>query len=141
MPHALLFRLAVLAFVLLGAGCAASPVVFVPLDDDYTPSPRPDDAQVVLNRAAVERPHRVIGIIEAQLGQNATREALNDLLRRKAREVGADGLMLVEYDVDLDVYYTRHRAVVGPRGRTRVQRAGRRFDVEKRAVGTAIVFD
>lgn len=132
--------LLVLPLLLLGTGCS-TPATFIQTDESYVPEPRPDDAPLLFRQDAIRRSHRVIGIIEAQLGRRATRDDLNDLLRQKAREVGADGVMLVEYGVDRDVYYTRHRAVVGPLGRTRVKRSGRRVDVQRLAIGTAVVFE
>lgn len=62
-------------------------------------------------------------------------------LIQKVKEIGADGVMLVEYDIDRSVYLERYHAVVG-RGamRTHVVSARPRAVVEKSASGIAVVF-
>lgn len=58
-----------------------------------------------------------------------------------AREIGADGVMLVEYDIDRSVYVGRHHAVVG-RGpwRRHVVVSQPRAAVRKTATGIAVIF-
>ncbi len=135
MKH-LALLLALAAFL---AGCA-SPVRFIQTDASYVVAPKPEGAEVVLRHERLQRPHRVVGVIEAELGRNASRLELDALLVKKAREVGADAVMLVEYDISRTVYYDRHRVVVGRRGRTYVRPGRRRVDVDKTAVGVAVVF-
>jgi hypothetical protein len=119
----------------------ASNVRFVQTDETYITNEKPVDAKVVLKQGKIERPHRVIGVIEAQLGKKARRPQLDALLLKKAREIGADGLMLVEYDIDRNVYLERHHAIVG-RGpwRRHVVRSHPRVAVNKTANAIAVVF-
>jgi len=133
-------RTALILIVLLVLGCSSN-VKFIPKDDSYTPVEKPGDAKIVLRQGRIQRPHTVIGIIEANLGRDAVKADLNKLMVEKAREVGADGIMLVEYDIDRDVYMQRHHAVVG-RGpwRRHVVRSRPRSSVEKTAAGVAVVF-
>ena len=90
----------------------------------------------------IKRPHRVIGIIEASLGKNARRVELDALMIKKAREIGADGIMLVEYDVDPTVYVTHHHNIVG-RGpwKHHVVRRRKHVKVDKTATGIAVIFN
>jgi len=123
------------------SGCG-SHVHFIQIDPGFEPAALASDAGVSMRRERFRRPHRVVGIIEAELGRDARRIDLDALLIGKAREIGADGLMLVEYDVDRDVYVERHSRGVG-RGpwRHHVVRARRRVDVDKRASAVAVVFE
>ena len=94
-------------------GCASSNVWFTQIDESYVREPKPKDAEIVFRRGRIERPHRVIGVIEVELDKTARKVELDALMVKKAREIGADGVMLVEYDVDRDVYVETHHAVVG----------------------------
>jgi len=129
-----------LLIVLSGSGCASN-VRFVQTDESFVPTVKPDDAVVVLRHDKITRPHRVIGVIEAELGRKARRPQLDALLTKKAREIGADAVMLVEYDVDRDVYRDRHHHVVG-RGpwRRHVVDTHKRVEVQKSASGIAVIF-
>ena len=132
---------AFLAATLLLCSCAAN-VRFIPTDESYVASPKAKDADIVFRRDKIARTHRVIGVIQAELGKRARRPELDALLIRKAREIGADGVMLVEYDVDRTVYVERHHAIVG-RGpyRRHVVRQRPRVITQKSATGIAVVFD
>ena len=60
---------------------------------------------------------------------------------KKAREVGADAVILVEYDVDRQVYVERHSRVVGSGPwRRRVVTSKPHVAVEKTATGLAVLF-
>jgi hypothetical protein len=122
--------------------CASSNVRFIQIDESYLISPKPADAYILLRSGPIERPHRVIGVIEVELREKARRVELDGALLRKAREIGADGLMLVEYDVDREVYLERHGAVVG-RGpwRRHVVRTRKSVEVKKTASAVAVVFE
>ncbi len=122
------------------AGCSAS-VHFRQTNDDYVLKAKPAGSKVIFKQDEVERPHEVIGIIEAELGKHSRRPDLNRLIIRKAREIGADGVMLVEYDVDRDVYVRRHHRVVG-RGphRRHVVRKHPEVHVRKTASAVAFIF-
>jgi len=132
--------LSVLLLIGFIAGCSSS-VRFIPLDETYVKQARPKDAEIIFQRQAIQRPHRVIGIIEAELGRKARKPELNALIMKKAREIGADGVMLVEYDVDRDVYIQTHHAVIG-RGPYRRYVVGhsRRVEVKRTASAVAIIF-
>jgi hypothetical protein len=137
-----LMILALLAAVLgLLAGCGAGNIQFIQTDDSYTPKPGPEGSKIVFRKGPIERPHRVIGVITAELGKKARRPELDALLVKKAREIGADGVMLVEYDVDRNVYLESHHGVVG-RGPWRRHVVGRhrRVEVKKTASCIAVVF-
>ena len=115
--------------------------MFIQTDEAYVPQAKPAGTEVVFRHGKIQRPHQVIGVITAELGRKARRPELDALLVKKAREVGADGVMLVEYDVDRDVYHDTHHAVVGkgPWKRHMVKH-GRHVKVEKTATGIAVVF-
>ncbi len=128
-------------FAALLTGCATN-VWFTKTDESYVPKAKPAGAEIVFRRTKIQRPHRVVGVITAELGKKARRPELDALLIKKAREVGADGVMLVEYDVDREVYIDTHHAVVG-RGPWRRHVVGhrRRVEVNKTATGIAVVFE
>ena len=134
------YIISLLLIAILLIGCASN-VRFIQTDDAYVPTAKPPNAKIVLKKGRIERPHRVIGIIEATLGKNARRPELDVLLINKAREIGADGLMLVEYNVDRDVYLQSHLAVVGHGPwRRHVVGTHPRVAVKKTASAIAVVF-
>lgn len=124
----------------LMAGCSSS-VRFVQTDESYIIQAKPADSTIVFRKDEIRRPHKVIGVIEATLGKGARRPELDALLIQKAKEIGADGVMLVDYDIDRSVYLNKHIAVVG-RGpyRTYAVSARPRVKVEKSASGIAVIF-
>ena len=132
--------LSVLLLIGFLAGCSSN-VRFIPLDETYEQQSKPKDAEIIFKRQIIKRPHRVIGIIEAELGRKARKPELDALIMKKAREIGADGVMLVEYDVDRDVYIRTHHAVIG-RGpyKRHVVGHSRRVDVKRTASAVAIIF-
>jgi hypothetical protein len=117
-------------------------VYFTQTDASYVPRARPPDAKLVFRHDRIERPHRVVGVIHAELDRRARKVELDGLLAEKAREIGADGVMLVEYDIDRDVYLEHHHAVVG-RGpwRRHVVGTHKRVEVKKAASGIAVIFE
>jgi hypothetical protein len=127
-----------LAFLL--AGCGPN-IKFTAADDNYVIKPKPSNSEIVLRMDKIDRPHQVIGIIEAEMGRDGSRPELNRLMINKAREVGADGLMLVDYDIDRTTYLERHHTVVG-RGpwRTHVVRTRAHTSVNKTACAVAVIF-
>ena len=99
------------------------------------------DSKIVFKQDKIQRPHTVIGIITAELGKNSRRPELNALIVKKAREIGADGVMLVEYDIDRDVYIEHHHGVVGHGPwRRHVVSSHPRAVVKKTASAIAVVF-
>jgi hypothetical protein len=129
----------VLVLIML-AGCAPR-VRFIQTDASYQPYPRAKSAEIVFRKDRINRPHQVIGIIIAELGRQARRPELNALIVCEARDVGADGVMLVEYDVERDAYIQRHHDVVmdGP-WRTHIITTRPQVEVKKTATAIAVVF-
>ena len=130
-----------LLLIFVANGCSSSNVKYTKIDESYVGKPKPSDAEIVFTSKEIKRPHRVIGIIEANLGKKARRVELDALMIKKAREIGADGIMLVEYDVDPTVYVTHHHKFVG-RGpwKHHVVRRRKHVKVDKIANGIAVVF-
>ena len=135
-------RTYLIASLALLMGCASSNVWFTQTDESYVPKCKPEGAEILLRHDRVKRPHRVIGIIEVELDRTARKGELDVLLLKKAREIGADAVMLVDYDVDRDVYFERHHALVG-RGpwRRRVVTTRKRVEVKKTATGIAVILE
>lgn len=130
-----------LFLILLTVGCSSSNVRYTAIDESYVETPKPAEAEIILTQEEIRRPHHVIGIIEANLGKDARRVELNALLVKKAREVGADGVMLVEYDVDPTVYVSNHHSVVGHGPwKHHVVRKEKHVKVDKTASGIAVIF-
>lgn len=130
-----------LLVIMIFIGCSSSNVKYTKIDDSYIETPKAVDAEIILTQNKIKRPHRVIGIIEASLGKDARRIELNSLLVKKAREIGADGVMLVEYDVDPTVYVTNHHNVVGKGPwKHHVVKRTRHVKIDKTASGIAVVF-
>jgi len=123
-------------------GCSSSNVKYTKIDESYIENPKTADAPILLTKDKIRRTHRVIGVIEAHLGKDARRIELDALMIKKAREIGADGIMLVEYDVDPTVYVSNHHSVVG-RGpwKHHVVRSTKHVKVDKTANGIAVVFE
>jgi hypothetical protein len=135
-----MFVFACLSVALL-AGCASN-VRFIQTDESYEPTKKPAGSTVSIHKGDIKRPYRVVGVIEAQLGKRARRPELDALLLKKGREIGVDAVVLVEYDVDREVYVERHHKVVG-RGpwRHHVVKSRPRVAVEKTATGLAVLFE
>ncbi|KPJ60928.1 MAG: hypothetical protein AMJ46_04345 [Latescibacteria bacterium DG_63] len=129
-----------LILAMLLSGCSSN-LRFVKTDDTYVPKPKPAGEEILFRQGKIARPHHVIGVIEVELGRKARRPQLDALLIQKAREIGADGVMLIEYDVDRSVYVDRHHAVVG-RGpwRRHVVVSQPRAAVKKTATAIAVIF-
>ena len=122
------------------AGCASN-VRFTKTNEAYVPQKKRADSKIVFKQDKIQRPHTVIGIITAELGKNSRRPELNALIVKKAREIGADGVMLVEYDIDRDVYIEHHHGVVGHGPwRRHVVSSHPRAVVKKTASAIAVVF-
>lgn len=130
-----------LLIILISIGCSSSKVKYTKINESYIETPKASDAEIILTQNKIKRPHRVIGIIEANLGKDARRVELNALMIKKAREVGADGIMLVEYDIDPTVYITNHHNVVGKGPwKHHVVKRTRHVKVDKTASGIAVIF-
>ena len=130
-----------LLLIFIANGCSSSNVKYTKIYESYIETPKPNDALILLTRDKIKKPHRVIGVIEANLGKDARRVELDALIIKKAREIGADGIMLVEYDVDPMVYVSNHHSVVGHGPwRHHVARRTKHVKVDKTANGIAVVF-
>lgn len=129
-----------LILALFVCGCSSN-VRFIKTDDAYVVRPKAVGEEIVFRQGKIARPHHAIGVIEVELGRKARRPQLDALLMQKAREIGADGVMLVEYDVDRTVYVNRHHAVVG-RGpwRRHVVVSQPRATVKKTATAIVVIF-
>jgi len=128
-------------FIAIFSGCASN-VKFMQTDSTYEPESKPDNANIVFTEGKINRPHSVIGVISAELGKDARNEQLDALMIEKARDIGADGIMQVEYDVDRNVYTDTHHDVVGRgRGRHHVVKQTKHVDVKKTASGIAVIFE
>jgi hypothetical protein len=127
-------------FIVLLAGCSSN-VRYIQTKEGYEPEPKPKDAPIVFRHGTIDRPHTAIGIIVAELGRSARRPELDALLRKKARDIGADGVMLVEYDVDREAYVQHHYGVVGRGPRRRhVVVPHTHLSVKKTATAVAVIF-
>ena len=124
------------------AGCASN-VKFIRIDENYVIQPKDEEAEIVFKMGEIKRSHKVIGVIQAELDKKARKEQLNALIIKKAREIGADGVMSVEYDVDKEVYWEQHHAVVGrgPWKRHVVTRAYPNVTVRRTASAIAVIFE
>lgn len=121
-------------------GCSSN-VKYTKIDESYVETPKPAGAEIIFTQNKIKKPHHVIGIIEAHLGKGARRVELNKLIIKKAREIGADGIMLVEYDVNPSVYISNHHKVVGQGPwRHHVVRRRKHVKVDKTANGIAVIF-
>ena len=63
-----------LLFVLIGC---SSNVRFIQTDEDFVVQAKPNSSKIILRHDQIQRPHRVIGVIEAQLGKKARRPELD----------------------------------------------------------------
>jgi Na+-transporting methylmalonyl-CoA/oxaloacetate decarboxylase gamma subunit len=127
--------------IFVAYGCSSSNVKYTKIDESYVESPKPAGAEIVFTSKKIKKPHRVIGVIEASLGRKARKVELDALMIKKAREIGADGIMLVEYDVDPTVYVTHHHNIVGHGPwKHHVVRSRKHVKIDKTANGIAVVF-
>jgi len=125
---------------LLVVSCS-SHIRFIQTDENYVPYEKSDTANIVFTPNKVQRPHQPIGIIEIILDKHARKLEITQMMIKKAREIGADGVMMVKYDIDKEVYFDHYKDVVG-RGpwKRHVVRTKRRVKVNKIATGVAVVF-
>lgn len=100
-------------FLFVAYGCSSPNVKYIKTGELYIEIPKPAEALILLTQDKIKRPHRVIGVIEAILGRDAREIESDALIIEKAREIGADGIMLVEYDFDFTVYVSNYHSVAG----------------------------
>ncbi len=130
-----------IVIAVLYTGCASN-TEFIQTDDTYEPYSKPDDAEIVFKQDTLRRPHQIIGVIEVELDEDARNDEFKAAMIKKAREIGADGVIAVKYDIDKEVHKNRYHRVVG-RGWRRHHVTGTRttVDVSRIASGLAIIFE
>ena len=82
------------------SGCAAGRNDFILLNHATRFAPRPADAPVVLTVGDLDRPYQEIGVIHVSGIGREGYEGLNERLRAKAREAGADVVIFVRYGTE-----------------------------------------
>ncbi len=81
-------------------GCASTKVNYGALVGANL-SPKDATAEIILTTKDLDRPYKEIGIISVVGGsKNTTYDELNDKMRQKAREVGADAVIKIEYGTE-----------------------------------------
>lgn len=89
------------ALLLAGAsGCAAARQDFVSLNAGTTFASRPSDAPVILSVGDFDRSYHELGVIHVSGVTRQGYEGLNAKMRAKAREVGADAVIFVNYGTE-----------------------------------------
>lgn len=90
----------IIAFLILSvliSGCASTKVNYGSLASTNL-SPKDANAEIILTTKDLDRPYKEIGIISVVGGsKNTTYDELNDKMRQKAREVGGDAVIKIEY--------------------------------------------
>jgi hypothetical protein len=89
-----------LAALLCAAGCAMGRNDFVRLNPGTSFPSRPVEAPVVLTVSGLDKPYQEIGVIHVSGLSRDGYEKLNEQLRAKAREVGADAVIYVHYGLE-----------------------------------------
>lgn len=82
------------------AGCAAARQDFVSLNAGTTFASRPADAPVILSVGDFDRSYHELGVIHVSGVTRQGYEGLNQKMRDKAREVGADAVIFVNYGTE-----------------------------------------
>ncbi len=97
-----LFRLRffTVAGVFLLAGCAAARQDFIQLNAGTSFAAKPADAPIVLTVGDLDRPYQEIGVIHVSGVSRQGYDQLNDKMRAKAREAGADAIIFVHYGTE-----------------------------------------
>lgn len=87
--------------VLLLSGCATIKLNYGSLVSE-TFTPKSNDFAIILTTEDLNRPYKEIGVISALANyENATYDQLNEKIKQKAREVGADAVIKIEYGITL----------------------------------------
>jgi hypothetical protein len=82
------------------AGCAFGRADFVQLNPGSSYPPRPKGAPVVLTVGDWDRPYVELGMVHVSGFVRTGHQDLNEKLRAKAREAGADGVIYVRYGTE-----------------------------------------
>jgi hypothetical protein len=91
--------LGAIALVALG-GCAFGRSDFVQLNPGSAYPPRPKGAPVVLTVGDWDRPYVELGMVHVSGFVRTGHQDLNEKLRTKAREAGADAVVFVRYGTE-----------------------------------------
>lgn len=81
-------------------GCAAARQDFIALNAGTAFSPRPTHAPVVLTVGDLDRPYQEIGVVHVSGISRIGYAGLNERMRAKARQVGADAIIFVTYGTE-----------------------------------------
>jgi len=91
-------RIPVLLFITwMAAGCARSRAVYVPHTAEHYPAKSVDSPVVLTHADQLHSPYKEIGAIIANARSANKYEVVAELLKKKAREVGADAVIKVQY--------------------------------------------
>ncbi len=134
-------KIILLGFIVISVSCS-SHVKFIQTDPNFVVHEKPEISDIHFSPKKFKRPCTPIGFIEVILDKNTSRFKFTQLMIKKAREIGADGVMLVKYNIDQDIYAKHYRNVVGKGSwKHRVVRSNKVVRVSKVATGIAVVFD
>jgi hypothetical protein len=82
------------------AGCAVARRDFIQLNAGTSYPERPMDAPVVLSVGDLDRPYEELGVIHVSGVIRHGYERLNERMRARARQVGADAVVFVHYGTE-----------------------------------------
>ena len=85
---------------LVATGCAAGRNDFIRLNAGTQFPARTAEASIVLTVSGLSEPYQEIGVIHVSGISREGYDALNEKLRMKARQVGADAVIYVHYDLE-----------------------------------------
>lgn len=89
-----------ISLILLLAGCASTKVNYGSMTSEKLQS-KDINAEILLLTKDIEKPYKEIGIISiVGANKNTSYDELNDKLMQKAREVGADAVIKIEYGTE-----------------------------------------
>lgn len=89
-----------LALALGLSGCAAGRTDFIRLNPGTRYDARPADAAVLITVGDLDRPYQEIGVLHISGLSRQGYDLLNDKLRERARQVGADTVIFVRYGAE-----------------------------------------
>lgn len=89
----------------MATGCMRRypPVAFVDRTVEIYPDPRPTDCQLMILSAPPERPHKVFAQVRSYGSSEKAVEKMRDLLKEKACEEGADGIVLLPVEQEAHI--------------------------------------
>jgi hypothetical protein len=93
-------RILVIFLVLILTGCASTKVNYGSMVSERL-QPKDANAEILLMTKDLDKPYKEIGIISVRgASRDTSYDELNDKLRQKAREVGADAVIKIEYGTE-----------------------------------------